>query len=212
MPVKTEIIDGKGRGRSAEVTPAGTLLVVPQTETARGIDAETIANQLVLSERFTDSTGAFEQVVDGSVTPVEFAIRAEQGFTKWVRGFRLVIIGPNLDINSNQLRRYGAATTGLTNGIEIESFQSGETADIAATPIQTIADYFLYQDDFTSLTGAITNNDDLLTIDVLFPRPVVLVEGTTDEVIIRIRDDITAALNTADSTQFAIARGWKEIL
>ena len=124
----------------------------------------------------------------------------------------MIVIGPNLDINTNQLRRYGAAGGGLTNGIEIESFQSGETANIAADPIQTIADYFLYQDDFTSLTGAITNNDDLLTIDFLFPRPVVLVEGTTDEVIIRIRDDITAALNTGDSTQFAIARGWKEIL
>jgi hypothetical protein len=212
MPVKTEIIDGKGRGRSAEVTPAGTLLVVPQTETARGIDPRTIANQLVLSERFTDSAGSFEQVVDGSVTPVEFSIRAEQGFTKWLRGFRMVVIGPNLDINSNQLRRYGAAGTGLTNGIEIESFQEGETANIAAAPIQTIADYFIYQDDFTSLTGAITNNDDLLTIDFLFARPVVLVEGTTDEVTIRIRDDLTAALNTADSSQFAIARGWKEIL
>lgn len=212
MSVKTEIIDGKGRGRSAEVTPAGTLLVVPQTETARGIDAETIANQLVLSERFTDSAGAFEQVVDGSVTPVEFAIRAEQGFTKWIRGFRLVIIGPNLDINSNQLRRYGALAGGLTNGIEIESFQSGETANIAATPIQTIADYFLYQDDFTSLTGAISATEDLLTIDFLFARPVVLVEGTNDEVIIRIRDDLTAALNTTDATQSAIARGWKETL
>jgi hypothetical protein len=124
----------------------------------------------------------------------------------------MVVIGPNLDINSNQLRRYGAAGTGLTNGIEIESFQEGETANIAAAPIQTIADYFIYQDDFTSLTGAITNNDDLLTIDFLFARPVVLVEGTTDEVTIRIRDDLTAALNTADSSQFAIARGWKEIL
>lgn len=212
MSVKTEIIDGKGRGRSAEVTPGGTLLVTPQTETARGIDPETIANQLVLSERFVDESGSFEQVVDGSVTPVEFAIRAEQGFTKWVRGFRLVIIGPNLDISTNQLRRYGATGAGLTNGIQIESFQSGETASVTAAPVLTIADYFLYQDDFLSLVSAISNNEDLLTFDFGFVRPVVLVEGSTDEVIIRIRDDLTAALNTANASQFAISRGWKELL
>ena len=212
MSVKTEIIDGRGRGRSAEVTPGGTLLVTPQTETARGVDAETLANQLVLSERFVDESGSFEQVVDGSVTPVEFAIRAEQGFTKWVRGFRLVIIGPNLDISTNQLRRYGSAAAGLTNGIQIESFQSGETASITAAPVSTIADYFLYQDDFLSLVSAISNNEDLLTFDFAFVRPVVLVEGSTDEVIIRIRDDLTAALNTANASQFAISRGWKELL
>jgi hypothetical protein len=212
MSVKTEILDGKGRGRSAEVTPGGTLLVTPQTETARGIDPETIANQLVLSERFVDESGSFEQAVDGSVTPVEFAIRAEQGFTKWVKGFRLVIIGPNLDISTNQLRRYGAAAAGLTNGIQIESFQSGETASVTAAPVLTIADYFLYQDDFLSLVSAISNNEDLLTFDFGFVRPVVLVEGSTDEVIIRIRDDLTAALNTANASQFAISRGWKELL
>lgn len=212
MSVKTEIIDGKGRGRSAEVTPGGTLLVTPQTETARGVDAETIANQLVLSERFVDESGSFEQVVDGSVTPVEFAIRAEQGFTKWVRGFRLIIIGPNLDISTNQLQRYGATSGGLTNGIQIESFQSGETASVTAAPVLTIADYFLYQDDFTSLVNSISNNEDLLTFDFLFVRPVVLVEGSTDEVIIRIRDDLTAALNTTNASQFAISRGWKELL
>ena len=210
--MKSEILDGKGRGRSAEVTPSGTLLVTPQTETARGVEPETIANQLVLSEQFTDSSGSPEQAVDGSVTPVEFAIRAEQGFTKWVRGFRLIIIGPNLDISTNQLRRYGAAGGGLTNGIQIETFQSGETANITANPVLTIADYFLYQNDFTSLVGAISNNEDLLTIDFGFPRPVVLVEGSTDEVIIRIRDDLTAALNTANASQTAIARGWKELL
>lgn len=212
MSVKTEIIDGKGRGRSAEVTPGGTLLVTPQTETARGIDPARLANQLVLSERFTDENGSSEQVVDGSVTPVDFSIRAEQGVTKWVTGFRLIIIGPNLDISTNQLRRYGAAAAGLTNGIQIESFQAGETANITANPVQTIADYFLYQDDFLSLVSSISNNEDLLTFDFLFVRPVVLVEGSTDEVIIRIRDDMTAALNTVNASQFAISRGWKELL
>lgn len=212
MSVKTEIIDGKGRGRSSEVTPSGALLVNAQTETARGIDPETIANQLVLSERFVNESGSSEQAVDGSVTPVEFAIRAEQSVTKWVKGFRLIIIGPNLDISTNQLRRYGATGGGLTNGIQIESFQSGETASITAAPVSTIADYFLYQDDFTSLVNSISATEDLLTFDFEFVRPVVLVEGSTDEVIIRIRDDLTAALNTANSSQFAVSRGWKELL
>jgi hypothetical protein len=124
----------------------------------------------------------------------------------------LTIIGPNLDIGTNQLRRYGATAAGLTNGIQIESFQSGETASVTAAPVLTIADYFLYQDDFTSLVNSISATEDLLTFDFLFVRPVVLVEGSTDEVIIRIRDDLTAALNTANASQFAISRGWKELL
>lgn len=106
----------------------------------------------------------------------------------------------------------GFSASGLTNGIQIETFQSGETANITANPVLTIADYFLYQNDFTSLVGAISNNEDLLTIDFDFPRPVVLVEGSTSEIRIRIRDDLTAALNTTNASQFAIARGWKEIL
>jgi hypothetical protein len=212
MSVKSEILDGRGRGRSAEVLPSGSLSVQVLPETARGVDVSAIANQLVLNQLFSDDSGSTEQAVDGSATPVEFAIRAEQGSTKWVTGFRLIIIGANLDIGTNQLRRYADSASGLSNGIEIETSQSGETTKIAVNPITTIADYFLYQQDFTSLVSAISNNEDLLTFDFGFPRPVVLTEGSTDKVIIRINDDMTAALGTANASQFAVGRGWKEIL
>lgn len=212
MSVGFEIVDGAGRGRRAEVVPAGALLVASLPETARGVDPASVANHLALSEKFVDSAGSSEQAVDGSTTPVEFSLSAEDGVTKWVRGFRVIIIGPNLDIGTNQLRRYGATGGGLANGIQLEAFQSGEVTPIAASPIQTIADYFPYQDDFTSLVSAISGSEDLLTFDFLFSRPVVLVEGSTDRLIIRIRDDLTAALNTGNATQFALARGWKEIL
>ena len=212
MSVKAEILDGRGRGKSADVLPSGALSVQVLPETARGVDSASIANQLVLNQLFSDASGATEQAVDGSVTPVEFAIRAEQGVTKWVTGFRLTIIGPNLDIGTNQLRRYANNAAGLVNGIDIETLQAGEVVQIGVGPITTIADYFLYQRDFTSLVSAISNNEDLLTFDFEFDRPVVLVEGSTDEVVIRINDDMTAALSTSNASQFAISRGWKELL
>lgn len=212
MAVRAQFLDGAGSGRVADVIPAGSVLVTPTTETARGVDAATIANQLALFERFTDGAGSSEQAVDGSTTPVEFSIRAEQGLTKWVAGFRLVIIGPNLDVSTvGQLRRYAATAGGLTNGVQIEALQAGQTAEISGT-VQTMADYFQTSRDFTSLAGSISNNEDLLTLDWVFARPVVLAEGSTSRITIHIRDDLTASLNTANATQFAVARGWKEVL
>ena len=210
MSVKTEIKDGLGTSRLAGVTPAHALTTVQIPETARGLPAETVANLQVLIEQFTDSTGSSSQVVDGSVTPVEFTIAEEDGFTKWVTGFRLVIIGPGFDISSNQIRNYGNTGGGLTNGIDIEVRQSGTIIPVVLTPVQTAADYFPYQAGFLNLVGAITAADDLLNLDFTFDKPIVIPDGSDDRLVIRINDNITAALNTADSQQFAIAKGYKE--
>ena len=211
MPIKTEIVDGRGSGRSAGVTPGLAVEVVRIPDTARGLPDEVVTNLSVLIERFSDDAGSVSQVVDGSITPVEFAIREEKGFTKWVTGFRLVIIGPNFDITTNQIRGYGATGGGgLANGIDIEIKQKGLVTPIALDPIQSTADYFPYQEGFLNLVGAITAADDLLNLDFVFQKPVVITSGSKDRVLIRINDDMTAALNTVDSAQFAIARGYKE--
>ena len=210
MSIKSEIKDGRGTDRSAGVTPALALEVVRVPDTARGIPDEVVANLTVLIEQFTDVSGSPSQVVDGSVTPVEFTITEEGGFTKWVTGFRLVVIGPGLDITTNQIRNYGNTGGGLTNGIDIEIRQKGITVPIVLTPVQTAADYFPYQDAFLNLVGAITAGDDLLSLDFTFDKPIVIPNGSSDRLVIRINDDLTAALNTADSAQFAIAKGYKE--
>ena len=210
MSVKTEIKDGLGTSRLAGVTPANALTTVQIPETARGLPTETVANLQVLIEQFTDSTGSASQVVDGSVTPVEFTIGEADGFTKWVTGFRLVIIGPGFDISTNQIRNYGNTGGGLTNGIDIEVRQSGTVIPVVLTPVQIAADYFPYQAGFLNLVGAITAGDDLLNLDFTFDKPIVISDGSDDRLVIRINDDLTAALNTADSQQFAVAKGYKE--
>lgn len=210
MAVKSEILDGLGSGRTVMVTEASALLVSTIPETARGMDPSYLNNLLTLVETFKNAAGSDDQVVDGSTTPVEFSIQAEPGVTKWITGFRMVIQGSALDIASNTIRKYSQAAAGLSNGIDIEAFQAGVTTPLAPSPVQTIADYFLYQREFVSLSSAISAQEDLLTFDVEFDRPVVLVSGTTDRVTVRINDDLTSALTSTNAKQITIARGWKE--
>ena len=210
MSIKSKILDGRGSDRCAGVTPALSMQVQQVPVSARGLPIDVIANLSVLIEKFSDPAGATEQVVDGSVTPVEFSITEEKGFTKWVTGFRLVLIGPGLDISTNQIRNYGSTGGGLTNGVEIEVEQKGIVTPITLDPVQRLSDYFPYQEGFLNLVGVISAADDLLNLDFTFPTPVVLTSGSKDKVTLRVNDDLTAALNTADSTQFAVARGYKE--
>lgn len=212
MGIKSEIKDGRGTDRSAGVTPALALEVVRVPDTARGLPVDVVASLQILIERFTDTTGAFNQAlaVGSLATPIEFSITEQKGLTKWITGFRLVIIGPGFDISTNQIRNYGNSGGGLANGIEIEIEQRGVITPIALDPVTTTSDYFPYQNDFLNLVGAITAGDDLLNLDFDFAKPVVITEGSKDRITVRIRDDLTAAFGTADSEQFAVARGYKE--
>jgi hypothetical protein len=209
--VDVTILDGGGVNAAARTTENGAALVQCVPVSARGVSKENLASLRVLEELFTTAAGASDQAVDGSTTNVVYCISSEVGVTKWIHGFRMVIKGASLDITSNQLRRYSSlAAPGLTNGIEIETFQSGETTSVAVTPIKTIADFFPYESDHTNLPGAISASEDMLTIDFTFDAPVVLLEGGSDKIIIRIRDDMTAALSSTNAEQYAIAHGYKE--
>lgn len=209
MPVKSEIKDGGGTGRAATVTDANALLVSILPPSSRGLPASNFANLRQLREYFTDSLGSNDQAVDGSTTPVEFSIRTEPGVTKWLTGFRLILEGTNLEIGTNDFRRYGAAATspGLTNGIEIETFQSGVTTSITRDPVQSIGQYLQWADAFTSLVNSVGSQEDYLHFDFTFDRPVVLAEGSTDTLTLRVSDDLTAI-----DKHLAVVRGYQETL
>lgn len=213
MSVKAEILDGEGSGTQAGVTPANALKVVQIPVTARGIPSEVVANQRQLVSPFLNEAGSDSQIVDGSVTPVEFSIEAVQGFTRWITGYRMVIYGARLDLSvPGEIRRYSDAGAGLTNGIEIEIQQAGGLSSVTTDPIKTIADYLLYASEFTNLVGGISTNEDFLRIDFVFPVPVVLTEGSVDKIVVRIRDDMTSALGSANAKQCTLGIGWEEKL
>ena len=211
MPVKTEIKDGRGTGRTASVTDANALLVTVLPQTSKGIPPDDLASLRQLREFFVDSVGSEDQIVDGSTTSVEFKVNADTGITKWITGFRLIVQGQTTDLSSQDFRRYAQTAGGLTNGVDIETFQGGTTTTITgAGAVLTMGEYLRYADDFTNIISAISANVDYLHFDFTFDQPVVLAEGSSDAVIIRINDDLTAALSAVDSAQFAIARGYQE--
>lgn len=211
MPVKTEIKDGNGTGRTASVTEANALLVSVLPQTSKGIPPDDLAGLRQLREFFVDSSGSEDQIVDGSVTPVEFSVSAGIGRTKWLTGFRLIIQGQTTDLSSNDFRRYAQTVGGLTNGVDIEAVQSGEVTIITgAGAVQRMGEFLRYADEFTNIIQAISSAVDYLHFDFSFDQPVVLAEGSSDRVLIRINDDLTAALAATDSLQVAVARGYQE--
>jgi len=211
VTARVEIKDGTGSGAVAQVSSATNALLVQQLpESGRGVPAGDLSSLRQLRSYFTDASGSNAQNVDGSTTSVEFSIVAEPNITKWIVGFRLILEGVNLEIATNDFRRYGNATTAgssLTNGVEIEAVQSGVTTSIAAEPVGTIGDYLQWADDFTNLINSVSSQSDYLQFDFTFDRPVVLTEGTLDALKIRINDDLTPI-----DKQVAVARGYQEFV
>lgn len=212
MSVKSLIQDGLGTDRLANVTPQNALLVSVLPQTSKGVPPADLSNLRQLQEFFVDSTSSSNQRVNGSVTPVEFSVTASGSVTKWITGFRIIIEADGFEISTADFRDYGStATPGLTNGIQIEAFQGGVTTAIASEPIQTAGDFLNYADAFTNFVNAISAQSDYLQVVFNFPTPVVLTEGSSDRLTIRIRDNLIAALNsTATPRQYAIARGYQE--
>lgn len=209
MTVRTEIKDGLGGGRAASVTEQNALLVSVLPQSSKGVPASDLANLRQLRAYFEDGGGSNAQNVDGSTTPVEFSVSTVSGLTKWIVGFRLILEGARLEISTQDFRRYGNAATspGLTNGVEVEAVQSGATVPITVEPVVTIGDYLQWADDFVNLINSVGTTEDYLHFDFSFDRPVVLVEGSTDRLVIRINDDLTAI-----DKQIAVARGYQEFL
>lgn len=214
MSVKTRIADGLGSQREAGVTPQNALLVQVVPETSKGVPPSDLSNLRLLQEFFTDGLGSSDQRVNGSVTPVVFAVRAATGITKWITGFRIFIEADGFEISTADFRDYGATgAPGLPNGIQIEAFQAGVTVAVAAEPIRTAGDYLQYAASYLNFVNAITAQSDYYAVDFVLPTPIVLTEGSTDAVIIRIRDNlVTALVSSGTARQYAIARGYQEFV
>lgn len=208
MTIKNIIEDGLGTGKTAQVTPANAVLVQLTPDTSIGISEEALTSIRLQREFFLNSSNSELMNVDGSVTPVDFEITAELGFTKWITGFRIIMEDTNLEMDTADFRRFGSATTAgspLTNGVQIFSFQSGEITNIANDPIRFSGDFFRYSDDYLNFKNAISAQEDYLLFRFNLDKPIVLPDGSSDKIVIRINDDLTPLV-----TMYAIARGYKE--
>lgn len=212
MSLRSRIVDGLGSAREASVTPNNALLVQVLPDTSKGVPPADLTNLRLLQEFFVDSLGSSDQRINGSVTPVEFSVRASASLTKWITGFRVIIEADGFELGTADFRDYGATVSpGLPNGIQIEAVQSGITTTIAPDPIKTAGDYLNYGNRYINFTNAISAQSDYLQIVFDFDQPIVLTEGSSDRLVIRIRDNLIAALvSTATPRQYALARGYQE--
>lgn len=207
MTIKTHLADGTGTARTVQILPNNALKVQTVPDSSQGIPPESLAN-LRLFRGFLENAGSNDMNVDGSVTQVEFSVESGLNVNVWVTGVRFLFEGSNLEMSTNNFRRFGNATSpnnALTNGILFQTTQSGETVDLFAEPVGFMGDFFTYADDYLNLENSVGTQEDFLSFDFDFEKPVVLPEGITDKISVTVRDDLTAI----DKFQ-VLVRGYQE--
>lgn len=207
MPIRNHIEDGGGTGRLADVTLRDAIKVQPLPETAVGIPAKVLSALLLEREYLTNAAGSSSLNVDGSVTAVDFSVRADPEVTKWITGFVVLFEDGQLDMSTTEFRRFGDAAATLTNGLLIFAEQSGVTTNIAVDPIQIMGDFFNYADSYVNLVNAIAANTDFLRWSFMLDKPIVIPAGSQDRFVFTVRDNLTA-MNSFK----VIARGYKELV
>jgi hypothetical protein len=151
--------------------------------------------------------------IDGSTTSTLFKIAAEEGKIKWINAFRIMFHDTNMEMDTNDVRRFGdaAVSPGLTNGVEVFVHQSGTNTNFFIEPIKAMVDFLPYMakgpDGFTNLPNSITTQDDYLHFDFVLNTPVVLPVGSPDYLGISINDDLRLI-----AFMRGIAEGYQEIL
>jgi hypothetical protein len=140
---------------------------------------------------------------------VEFTINPPVGEIIQVRELRFIFEGGQMDMGSNDIRRFSTAagTGGLTNGLEAEIVQGAMIQPIFVDPIQHMSQFFQYASDFFNVPDGVAVNVDLLTwvVDFKLLIPIPVAESSTDKVLIRVSDD----LSSIDSFQ-CLATGQRE--
>ena len=205
--IKTRITDGEGSGREVIVTKNYALKVQNVPETSRGLPPEDLAN-IRLYRDFLKNGLSPDANVNGSVTNVEFNVTSQLNKTIWITGVKFIFEDVSLEMNTADFRRFGTTTVagvGLTNGLTFIALQSGEQTDIFAEPIQFMGDFFTYSDNYLNLINSVGAQEDFLSFDFVFEKPIVLAEGGNDKIALTVRDNLTA-LNKFQ----VLVRGYQE--
>ena len=212
MAVDFCIRDGTGTKSKANVSSDNALKVYT-TDITLADQAVSNYAELIRKKQYRDwlrtSTGDTDMCIDGSSTPVYFLETPQSDRVKWVMSWRIILHSTDMEINTNDFRRFGAAAIapGLTNGIEFYFNQAGRRTDVFLENVKSIGQFLDYADGFTNLVNAVTSQSDYLSLDFSFDQPVVLAPGSNDQIVLGVSDDLTAL----DFAQ-VIVRGWQEFL
>jgi len=202
-------IQDPATGRRLKVTQDGAIAVSVVEISASEVDTSSLTKRKQLREflrRTTDNSPDLNVNASGGLQ--EFNVKAEVGKTKWITEVRVIIYGKNCEMQSNDFRRFGDATSvgsPLTNGIKLFVTQGGVQTNFFINNITRMGDFFDYMDDFVNVINAIDSQTDFLTFDFRFEGPVVLPPGVPDKISITINDNLSSL------TLFrVIARGYQE--
>lgn len=182
-------------GQPAEVTAEAALLVSPLPAPAGEIPTTTLQARKPYRGLLENGASSPDMNVDGSVTPVEFAIDAEAGAVIWIRLLRLIIKGVNLEMDGLDFQRFGAATaagTPLTNGVEIEMVQGAVTTALFPEAVKRMGELYDHAAESLNIKGAVSASESYLSFDIELDPPVALAAGSADRVLVRVSDDLTA--------------------
>ena len=204
------IRDGEGTKRSAGVTTKHALKVsVLELSAAEQSNADLTSSKMYRGY-LENSLGSDDLNIDASVTPVLFKVGATSDATRWLTSVRVLFNGANMEIHTNDFRRFGLCTavnTPLTNGIELYVLQGTVQTNLFVTPITTIGQFMDYADSYTNFINAIDNQSDFLSFDFIFEVPVVLPPGAPDYIAVKVADDLT----NLDVFK-VVARGYQETI
>lgn len=201
MAVKAQILDGYGTGQTASVVD-GALLVVQATAPPL-VEQKSKPFRQYLTTSGTAGGVSSMKAVGSLAAPVNFYTQADADNDRYVTSLSFVLSGPGARFD-----QIGAATA-LTNGCHLY-YSTGE-GDV------TIHDALKSNFDFVRLclgnpafgTGAdafrgtnVVGNDEayipVLNVALLLPPYGVKLErGSTQKIVLAVRDDTTAAALTA---------------
>jgi len=207
MPI---YIQDPATGRRLQVSPDGALRVEILEGAAAELPVEVLTRRKVLRDFLRDQASAIDLAVDGSSTPVEFREEADTERTKWITSARVLFNGANMEMNTNDFRRFGAATasqTPLNNGLEFFVIQGGVQSNFFISPIVRMGDFFDYADGYLNIVNAVSAQSDFLYFDFRFEQPVVIPPSTTDRVVMRVSDNLTSI-----DVFHVIIRGYQELI
>ncbi len=210
MSLDVQIRSGVGEGKHAKVTSDNALLVQNIAGSSSDVSEEELTRRKLLQAYFENSSSSDEMNVNGSVTTQEFYIGATPGRLNVVTRVRVILEGANFEMNKQDFRRFGNATTAntpLPNGIKLEMRQGGITTQYFTEPMVVSGDFFTYSQAFINQINAISATEDYLNFTFDFIEPISLPEGTTDEICFCIQDDLSSIFRFQ-----AFASGYYEVL
>jgi hypothetical protein len=207
MPIY--IVDGYGSGNKVKVNGEGEISVVIHTHPP--IDEEVSAYPF--SQFFTDdgtASGSNDMRVDGSTTPQEFYISAQEDMDLYIK-----TISVRIADQSAVLNKYGNLTA-LTNGIDWK-FRANVLGDVSLrTGIKTNLDFVRMgistpsigsgSDSFRADVSGSSADTYLIVIDMAatfgFPWGLRLEKASRDRISFVVNDDLSTGMDGHDIFAF----------